>query len=87
MAAWCRALTKETKGHIRVAGFEPIIHLLPKRSASAILVQTLAERWWDTTHTFHIVDREMTVTPHGFHRMIGLRFDGALINLEGESSV
>ena len=87
MGAWYRILTKETKGHIRATGFEPIICLVPERSASAILVQTLAERWWDTTHTFHIVDREMTVTPHGFHRMTGLRFDGALINLEGESSV
>ena len=34
-----------------------------ERSASAILVQTLAERWWDTTHTFHIADREITITP------------------------
>ena len=46
-------------------------------------MQTLAERWWDTTHTFHIVDRGMTMTPHDFHCMTGLRCDGALINLEG----
>ena len=67
-----------------VAGFEPIIHLLSESFTSAILVQTLAERWWDTTHTFHIVDRGMTMTPHDFHYMTGLRCDGALINLEGE---
>lgn len=60
--------------------------LLPERFASVILVQTLAERWWDTTHTFDIVDREMTIIPHDFHRKTGLWFDGASINLEGESS-
>ena len=27
----------------------------------------------------------MTVTPYDFHHMIGLRCNGALINLEGES--
>jgi len=68
VAAWYRVLTIETKAYIRVAGFEPIIHLLLERSASAILVQSLAERWWDTTHTFHIIDREMTVTPCGCNR-------------------
>ena len=41
-----------TKAHIHVAGFEPIIRLLPKRLTSAILVQCLAEGWWDITHTF-----------------------------------
>lgn len=27
------------------------------------------------------------MTPHDFHRMMGLRFDGSLINLEDESSI
>ena len=53
--------------------------------ANAILVQTLAKRWWDTTHTIHIADREITVTPYDFHHMTSLRCNGALINLEGES--
>ena len=74
---WYNNLTKETWGHIRAAGFELVIHLMPERSASAVLMQTLAERWWDTTHTFHIADKEMTITPHDFHRMTGLWFDGS----------
>lgn len=45
---------------------------------------SLAKRWWHTTHTFHIVDREMTVTPYNFHQMTSLRYDGSFINLEGE---
>ena len=44
----------------------------------------MVERWWDTTHSFHIADKEMIVTPHDFHHMTGLRSDGAFINLEGE---
>ena len=79
MGAWYWILTKETRGYIHVAGFEPIIHLLPERSMSAILVQILAKRWWDATRTFHIADREMIITPHDFHRMTSLRCDRALI--------
>ena len=48
-------------------GFKPILHLLLESSTNARLVQTLAERWWDTTYTFHITKREMTVTPYDFH--------------------
>lgn len=46
----------------------------------------MSKRLWDTTHTFHIADRELIVNPHNFHRITSLRFDGAIINLEGESS-
>ena len=76
-----------TRAYIHVASFKPIIRLLPERSASAILVHTLAKKWWDITHTFHIANREMTVTPHDFHHMIGLRSNGAIIKLEGKSSM
>ena len=87
MASWYRVLTTETRAYIYAMGFEPIIHLLPERSFSAILVESLAKRLWDTTHTFHIADREMIVTPHDFHYMTVVRCDRALINLEGESGI
>ena len=58
-----------------------------ERSTNAILVQSLVKRWWDTAHTFHIANREMTVTPHDFHYMTSVRCDRALINLEGESGI
>ena len=76
-------MTQETKGYICATGFKPIIYLLLETFASAILVQCLAERWWDTTYTFHIADWKMKVITHDFHRMIGLRCDGMLINLRG----
>ena len=56
-------------------GFEPVLRLLLERPYSAVLVQTLAERWWDTAHTFHIVDWEMTITSYDFHHMTGLWFN------------
>ena len=87
VASWYGALTDDTKAFIRATGFEPIIHLLPESHANAILVQSLAKKWRDTTHTFHIVNREMTVTPHDFHWVTGLRCDRAIISLEDELGV
>ena len=43
--------------------------------------------WWDTTHTFHNVGREMTISPHDFHCMSGLWFDGVSISLEDKLAV
>ena len=80
-------LVPETKAYIREAGFEPIIDILLEKSASATLVQRFIERWWDTTHTFHIVEREMTVTPYDFYRMTNLSFEGAIISLDGVSGI
>ena len=45
-------------------------------------MQRLIERWWDTTHTFHIAEQKITVTPYNFYRMNGLNFEGAIINLD-----
>ena len=85
--AWYRALTKDTKAMVSVAGFKPVMRLLPESSANGILVQALAERWWDTAHTFHITGMEMIVTPHDFHRMTSLRLDGPIINLKSELGI
>lgn len=87
VAAWYRVLTIVTKAVICVASFKLIIRLLSARSTSTILVQSLAERWWDTTYTFYIADKEMIVTSHDFQYMTGLKCDGALINLEGVSGI
>jgi len=52
---------------VDVIGFATLMHLLPESSTDSVLVQTLAERWWDTTHTFHIAGQRITVTLHDFH--------------------
>ena len=41
----------------------------------------------DTTHTFHITEREIIVTPHDFYWMTSLRSHQPIIDLEGESSI
>ena len=74
---WFNLLVPKTRGYIWEVGFEPIISLLPEMFASATLAQCLIERWWDTTHTFHIAEWEMTMTPYDFYRMTSLSFKGA----------
>ena len=83
----CSSVPKDTKALVHIASFKPFIHQLPEGCASGILVQMLAEKWWDTTYTFHIAKREMTLAPHDFYRMINLRFDGPHINLKGELGI
>ena len=75
-------MIKDTKALVHAANFEPIMHLIPKRSANDILEQALTKRWWDTTHAFHIARKELTVTPHDFHRITDLRTDRPIINME-----
>ena len=60
---------------------------MPERYANAILAQTLAKRWWDTTHAFHIADLEMTITPYNFHHMTRLQFTRDLISLEDKLGI
>ena len=68
-------------------GFRPFMRLLPKSSASGALVQALTEMWWDTTHTFHIAEWKIIVTPHDFHQMTSLRSHGPIINMDSELGV
>ena len=87
MVEWYNLLTLDTKAYIWEASFEFIIGLLLERFTSTTLVQCLIERLWDTTYTFHIAEQEMMVTPYDFYCMTGLRFEGAIINLDGVSGI
>ena len=80
-------MVKETRTLVDVANYEPFMRLLLESSTNDVLVQALAERWWDTTYTFHIAKYEITMTPHDFHQMISLRSHRPIINLEGESGI
>ena len=84
---WYNLLVPKTRAYIQEASFEPILSLLLEKSANATLVQCLIKRWWDTTHTFHIVEWEMMVPPYDFDRMTNLSFKGAIINLDGMSGI
>lgn len=87
MVEWFKLLAPETRGYVREVGFKPIIGLLLEKSVSTTLAQYLIERWWDTTHTFHIAKREMTVIPYDFYCMTSLGFKKAIISLNGVLSV
>jgi len=52
---------------VEVADFGPLMRLLQESSANNVLLQALAKRWWDISHTLHITKWEMIVTPHDFH--------------------
>ncbi|KAL7213255.1 hypothetical protein ACSBR2_015880 [Camellia fascicularis] len=46
---------------------------LSRHIAMRPLLDTLVERWWDTTNFFHFsTAREMTMTPHDFSMLIGV---------------
>ena len=84
---WYNFLVPETRAYIQEASYEPVIGLLPERSASATMVQFLIEQWWDTTHTFHIAEQEMMVIPYNFYQMTSLSFERPIINLDGVSGI
>ncbi|KAI8555308.1 hypothetical protein RHMOL_Rhmol05G0164700 [Rhododendron molle] len=62
---------------VDAAGFGEYIRTLSSsvRNDHAVLV-ALAERWRDTTNTFHLPPGEMTVTPTDFTAITGLRVGG-----------
>ena len=56
------------------AGFADFLRLDLHRPAYLGLLRALAERWWDTTDTFHFPCGEMTVTPAELTLLTGVRF-------------
>jgi hypothetical protein len=52
-----------THSFIETAGFKYFVETQPTKTAKKSLLCALAERWWDTTHTFHIAVVEMGLSP------------------------
>ncbi|KDP46459.1 hypothetical protein JCGZ_12942 [Jatropha curcas] len=46
------------------------------------LRRALAERWWETTNTFHTTIGEWTITPFEFAILIGIRFGSCLLDVD-----
>ena len=55
-------------------GFADFLRLDLYRPGYLGLLRALAERWWDTTNTFHFPCGEMTVTPAELSLLTGARF-------------
>ena len=62
------------KARIDDAGFLPFVTLLVDSLSDRMVIHALAERWWDSTNTFHLPFGEMTMTPLDFHVITGLRY-------------
>ena len=74
---WYEKLNDAARDKINKAGFEHLISGLSIYGVEKGLIQSLAERWWDTTHTFHFEHvGEMTMTPTDFSAITGLRVSG-----------
>jgi hypothetical protein len=61
---------------VRQAGFGEFVGVLTRASNDRQVVRALAERWWDTTNSFHFSFGELTVTPLDFAAITGLRVGG-----------
>ena len=61
-------------GMIAPTGFINFLWLDIHRSGYFALLRALAERWWDTTNTFHFPCGELTVTPAELTLLTGVRF-------------
>ncbi|XP_034208140.1 protein MAINTENANCE OF MERISTEMS-like [Prunus dulcis] len=78
-ATWYnKAMHDTVKAKVKESGILPFLSILGhgKKGDRPLLV-ALAERWWDTTHTFHFDEvGEMTMTPTDFAAIIGLHVGG-----------
>ena len=70
-----------TCSFMETTGFKQFMETKPTETAKKNFLCALAERWWDTTHTFQIVGAEMTITPYNMYRLTGFRIDGVIATL------
>ncbi|KAI8538348.1 hypothetical protein RHMOL_Rhmol09G0095900 [Rhododendron molle] len=61
---------------VDAAGFGPFIQTMMAMKSDHALLTALAERWWDTSNSFHFPIGEMTMTPTDFAAITGLRVGG-----------
>ena len=69
-------------------GFDPFVRVIEAAmtiDGSHVFALNLLEWWWDTTNSFHFPWGEMTITPHDFSMITGLRFTQSLV--ECDSSI
>lgn len=80
---WYAELPNEVRLKIYNTGLKPLIEGFSSVEIDNALIQALAEKWWDTTHTFHF-DKfgEMTLTPKDFSAITGISIGGKVLNLD-----
>ncbi|KAI8538418.1 hypothetical protein RHMOL_Rhmol09G0101600 [Rhododendron molle] len=70
------SLPERVRDLVDAAGFGPFIQTLTAVKSDHALLTALAERWWDTSNSFHFPLGEMIVTPADFAAITGLRVGG-----------
>ena len=68
-------------------GFDSVISALIYSSytSSQAVICALVERWMDTTHSFHLSFREITINPLDFTTITGLSFSREPIPVSNEA--
>ena len=64
----------EIRELIEPSGLLDFLAIKASKEGYIALLKALAERWWDTTNTFHFPCGEMTVTPTDITMITGLHF-------------
>ena len=62
---------KEIKNIIDLAGWSRIL-MINMPNSDQRLVESCVERWWDTTHTFHLPLVELGISPYDFTFITGM---------------
>ncbi|KAI8538178.1 hypothetical protein RHMOL_Rhmol09G0081900 [Rhododendron molle] len=70
------SLPERVRDLVDAVGFGPFIQTLTAVKSDHALLTALAERWWDTSNSFHFPLGKMTVTPTDFVAITGLRVGG-----------
>ena len=74
---WYTELAPQVREIVDGCIFKQLLENITMREVENGLIQSMAERWWDTTHTFHFGDiREITMTPTDFAAIAGLPVHG-----------
>ena len=74
------ALSDAVRHIVDQAGFGAFCRGLSRLTTSRPLLAALAERWWDTTDSFHFsATGDMTMTPYNFSMLTGIGIGGDLI--------
>ena len=66
------------------SGFQHFIPTLAETHNDHAQLVALAERWWDTTNTFHLPFGEATLTPLDFAAITGIRVGGDPLPLDDD---
>ncbi|XP_062085292.1 protein MAINTENANCE OF MERISTEMS-like [Humulus lupulus] len=75
-------LTTAVRERVRVTGLQPLVDGLNRADMDVPLMQALAKKWWDTTHTFIFEQLgEMTITPKDFSAITGIPVYGRPIKI------